>query len=86
MCLGAVVASGIEQLLCAATQEEARSVGFDEGPVFDESWEYLARLGIRVERGIHRDSAARVLADYGAGGGPVYIPSRSGGKIGPGAE
>jgi len=80
MCVGAVVASGIEQVLCAATNSDAQAAGFDEGPVFDESWAYLERLGIRVVRGIHRALAADVLSDYRASGGRIYIPNRRAGN------
>jgi hypothetical protein len=47
-------------------------VGFDEGPVFAESWAYLERRGVRIARGVLRDRAVAVLELYRATGGPIY--------------
>jgi len=38
--------------------------GFDEGPVFPESYEHLQRSGIEVTRGILSDEANEVLQSY----------------------
>ena len=32
MCLGAICWSGIKQVVCGARDEDARAIGFDEGP------------------------------------------------------
>lgn len=72
MCLGATLWSGVTRVVYAAFGEDARELGFDEGPVFDESHEYLRRRGIRLERGPLREEARQVLGRYQALAGPVY--------------
>ncbi|HEX9106863.1 MAG TPA: nucleoside deaminase, partial [Longimicrobiales bacterium] len=46
MCLGAVLWSGARRLVWGALREDALAIGFDEGPVFPESLDYLRRRGI----------------------------------------
>lgn len=72
MCLGGTLWSGIERLVCAAEAEDARRIGFDEGPVFDESYQYLQERGIEVVRGFMRDAGKAVLDNYAAMGGRIY--------------
>jgi len=72
MCLGAVLWSGIRHLECGATRDDAVRIGFDEGPVFPASWDYLDARGIRVRRGVRRDAAAEVLEAYRRRGGRIY--------------
>jgi tRNA(Arg) A34 adenosine deaminase TadA len=72
MCLGAVLWSGVRRVICGATREDAMAVGFDEGPVFDASWEYLASRGVTRSAGVRRAEARAVLERYVALGGPVY--------------
>ena len=72
MCLGAVSWSGVRRVVWAATREDAGRLSFDEGPVFQASYEYLAARGIRFEAGPLRDEARRVLAEYGRQGGEIY--------------
>ena len=36
MCLGAVAWSGVTKLVCGARDEDARAIGFDEGPKFKD--------------------------------------------------
>ena len=74
MCLGAAFWSGIRRLVCGATREDATAVGFDEGPVFPESYAYLESRGIAVRRGVLREEAREVLERYRRTGGPVYNP------------
>ena len=74
MCLGAIHWSGVVRLVCGATREDAESLGFDEGPVFDESYSYLERHGIEVVHGIRREEAADVMQTYLDRGGPIYNP------------
>jgi tRNA(Arg) A34 adenosine deaminase TadA len=74
MCLGAALWSGVRRLVCGATKEDATALGFDEGPVFAESWAYLERRGVRTARGVLRDEAAAVLELYRAAGGVIYNP------------
>jgi tRNA(Arg) A34 adenosine deaminase TadA len=72
MCLGATLWSGVRGLVSGASREDATAVGFDEGPVFAESWAYLERRGVRTARGVLRDEAAAVLELYRASGGAIY--------------
>jgi tRNA(Arg) A34 adenosine deaminase TadA len=72
MCLGATLWSGVRGLVCGAAKADATALGFDEGPVFPESWAYLERRGVRTARGVLRDEAAAVLELYRASGGAIY--------------
>ena len=72
MCLGAVLWSGAKRLVCGATREDASRVGFDEGPVFPESYRYLENRGIEIERCIQRAEAAEILDLYLQKGGEIY--------------
>jgi len=72
MCLGATLWSGVRGLVCGAAKEDATAVGFDEGPVFAESWAYLEHRGVRTARGVLRDQAVAVLELYRASGGAIY--------------
>jgi len=72
MCLGATLWSGVGRIITAATGEDARAIGFDEGPVFPESWRYIEERGIRTTRNVMRAEAKKVLDDYLAFGGPIY--------------
>ncbi|MDX1448768.1 MAG: nucleoside deaminase [Acidimicrobiia bacterium] len=72
MCFGAVPWSGVRHLLISARDEDARAVGFDEGPKMQDWKEQLGARGIAVRVDIARDAGAAVLNDYVAAGGPVY--------------
>lgn len=72
MCFGAILWSGVRRVLCGASREDAARLGFDEGPVFPESYRYLAERGVEFRRGVRREAAAAVLARYGEGGGLIY--------------
>jgi tRNA(Arg) A34 adenosine deaminase TadA len=72
MCLGAVLWSGVRRVVCGASREDALELGFDEGPVFPESYTYLEERGVTFTRGVLRSSAREVLARYMSHGGPVY--------------
>lgn len=72
MCLGAVLWSGVSRLVSGAAREDAMEIGFDEGPVFDASYEYLVSRGINCQAGVLRDEARAVLRDYRARGAPIY--------------
>jgi tRNA(Arg) A34 adenosine deaminase TadA len=72
MCLGALLWSGVGRVVCAAAREDAEAIGFDEGPVSDDSFRYLEARGIEIVRGLLRPAGADVLAAYRDGGGPVY--------------
>jgi tRNA(Arg) A34 adenosine deaminase TadA len=72
MCLGALLWSGVGRVVTGATGDDARSAGFDEGPVFPESYAYLERRGVEFVRGVRRDEARAVLESYVQRGGTVY--------------
>jgi tRNA(Arg) A34 adenosine deaminase TadA len=72
MCLGATLWSGVRRVLCGATREDALRLDFDEGPVFDASYDYLAERGVEVVRGVRREEAAEVLALYRQRAGVIY--------------
>jgi tRNA(Arg) A34 adenosine deaminase TadA len=71
MCLGATLWSGVSRLVIGAERADAMSVGFEEGPVFAESYAYIAKRGVETVRGIRRDEAARLLHAYRNRGGPI---------------
>jgi tRNA(Arg) A34 adenosine deaminase TadA len=68
MCLGAILWSGVRRVVCGATREDAEGVRFDEGPVFPESYRYLADKGITFVHGVLRSEARAVLEAYAASG------------------
>lgn len=72
MCLGAILWSGVRRVIFAARRDDAELLGFDEGPVFPETFAYLRRRGIRVEGGPLRREAVKVLERYRDSGGPIY--------------
>jgi tRNA(Arg) A34 adenosine deaminase TadA len=72
MCLGAILWSGVKRVVCGAAREDAARVGFEEGPVFPESYAYLERHGIEIVRGVLRDEAVVVLERYRDAGGAIY--------------
>lgn len=72
MCLGATAWSGVARLVTGATKADAESIGYDEGPVFPESWAYLERRGIQVLRGVRREEARTLFDEYRAAGGVIY--------------
>ncbi|NUQ13121.1 MAG: nucleoside deaminase [Gemmatimonadaceae bacterium] len=72
MCLGAALWAGVRRIVCGATREDAVALRFDEGPVFPDSYRYLAARGIEVAHGVLRDEARGVLERYRAAGGIIY--------------
>ena len=78
MCLGATPWSGVRHLVCGARDEDARTVGFDEGVKPDFWVGALEDRGITVERDVLREEASGVLREYAEGGGEIYN-SRQGG-------
>ncbi len=77
MCLGAVPWSGVSRLICAARDEDARKIGFDEGSKPTDWTGELRKLGITVLRDILHDEAVQILDKYKSSGGPVYNPALS---------
>jgi len=76
MCFGAVPWSGVRRLVCGARDEDARAIGFDEGPKLDDWVAELNNRGIAVLRDVLREEAAAVLREYGAAGGTIYNSGR----------
>jgi tRNA(Arg) A34 adenosine deaminase TadA len=72
MCLGAVLWSGVRRLVYGASRVDAVGIGFDEGPVFADSYRYLIARGIEIVPEVLRAEAAEVLTLYRQLGGPVY--------------
>lgn len=72
MCLGASLWSGVRRIVCGATSVDAERIGFDEGPVFTASHDYLADKGIRIEHGVLRAEARAVLDLYASHSGMIY--------------
>ncbi|TFG46244.1 MAG: nucleoside deaminase [Gemmatimonadales bacterium] len=72
MCLGAVFWSGAASLVTGATKGDAEAVGYNEGPVFPESYAHLERKGMTVVREIMREEARALFAAYQAAGGEIY--------------
>ena len=58
--------------MSAAAREDALRLGFEEGPVFPESFAYLEERGVRFTREVLRREACAVLEAYRKKGGPVY--------------
>lgn len=79
MCLGAIPWSGIKRVVCGARDEDARSIGFDEGDKPAEWINSLEKRGIEVVRDTCRKDAAKILSDYQSLGGLIYN-SGSGGQ------
>jgi tRNA(Arg) A34 adenosine deaminase TadA len=71
MCLGGTLWSGVDELICAATKEDAEAIGFNEGPVFEASYEHLVAAGVKVKRQVLREAGAYVLKKY-AETGVIY--------------
>lgn len=72
MCLGAIPWSGVSSLVCAAREEDARRVGFEEGHKPADWLEGLQRRGIEVRLDLLRSEAAAVIQAYANEGGIVY--------------
>lgn len=72
MCLGATLWSGVARLVTGATKADAESIGYDEGPVFPESYAHLERKGVTVVRDVLRSEAKALFTAYQAAGGVIY--------------
>mmetsp|Transcript_15494 Transcript_15494/g.20176 ORF Transcript_15494/g.20176 Transcript_15494/m.20176 type:complete len:223 (+) Transcript_15494:47-715(+) len=71
MCLGGTFWALPAEMLCAATKSDAEAIGFDEGPVFPESYKALEAAGCKVKKEILQAEGAKVLNDY-AKVGAIY--------------
>jgi tRNA(Arg) A34 adenosine deaminase TadA len=72
MCLGAVCWSGVKKVICGASDEDAREIGFDEGPKPQDWVRSLENRGITVIRDVCRKQATAVLTQYSKKGGLIY--------------
>jgi tRNA(Arg) A34 adenosine deaminase TadA len=72
MCLGAIPWSGISSVVCGARDEDARTIGFDEGEKPEQWIKGLEDRGIRVTRDILRDKSRTILQQYVDEGGIIY--------------
>ncbi|MDX8403366.1 MAG: nucleoside deaminase [Mariprofundaceae bacterium] len=72
MCFGALPWSGIRHLSCGARDEDARAIGFDEGPKHPDWIHELNNRGITVATDICRDEAAEVFQNYVQNKGLIY--------------
>lgn len=72
MCFGAIPWSGVSRLVYGARGDDARAIGFDEGPKLPNWIEELTSRGIAVLGDVLRDEAAAVLREYVNAGGPIY--------------
>ena len=55
-----------------STREDAQQIGFDEGPVFPTSYQYLEERGMAIVRGVQREAARTVIEAYAVGGGLIH--------------
>jgi tRNA(Arg) A34 adenosine deaminase TadA len=73
MCFGAVLWSGVVDLVLAGEGEEVeRLTGFDEGPLHPEWRHELHRRGIALTVGVGHDRAIATFEAYRDSGAPVY--------------
>jgi len=72
MCFGALPWSGIRHLACGAKAEDARAIGFDEGPIHPQWIDELKKRGITVDIEVCRDVARDVLSRYANSEGVIY--------------
>jgi tRNA(Arg) A34 adenosine deaminase TadA len=79
MCLGAIPWSGVSRLVCSASDEDARAIGFDEGHKPPDWVGHLERRGIEVLLEVERAAGRAVLGGYAARGGHVYNSATPGG-------
>ncbi len=72
MCFGAIPWSGVSRVICGARDEDARRIGFDEGPKLADWRAALEARRIEVIHDVQRDRASQVLDDYLHSGGRIY--------------
>jgi len=78
MCFGAIPWSGVTRLVCGARDEDARYIGFDEGPKLPNWEQALEERGVQVSRDVLRQEAVDVLNLYVKVGGAIYNARRKG--------
>lgn len=72
MCLGATLWSGVKRVVYGATRDDAVQLDFEEGPVFEASYQYLEDRGVEIVGPRLRHEARAVLDLYRARGGKIY--------------
>lgn len=72
MCLGAALWSGVGCVEIGAARQDAERAGFEEGPVFPASYDYLRAHGMQFAHGVRREEAAAVIEAYHRSGGTIY--------------
>jgi tRNA(Arg) A34 adenosine deaminase TadA len=72
MCLGALPWSGIRRLICGATTDDARAIGFEEGDIDPQWQQQLSLRNITVTTQVMRPDACAVLALYQSRSGDIY--------------
>jgi len=78
MCFGAIPWSGVRRVVTGAFDEDARKIGFDEGPKMKDWKEQLQNREITVITNIRRDEAADVLNYYARQNGRIYNSREAG--------
>ncbi|MEC9487245.1 MAG: nucleoside deaminase [Prosthecochloris sp.] len=74
MCFGATLWAGLRHVATGAPAEDARSIGFDEGPKPEKWTEELESRNIRVTTLVERNKAKEILQLYSAKEGLIYNP------------
>jgi tRNA(Arg) A34 adenosine deaminase TadA len=72
MCLGATLWSGVKRIVFGATRDDAAQLDFEEGPVFEASYEYVEDRGLEIVGPRLRHEARAVFDLYRARGGKIY--------------
>jgi tRNA(Arg) A34 adenosine deaminase TadA len=71
-CFGALIWSGVDQLVYGASRADVEAIGFDEGPKPERWAEVLRGKGIEVVEELCRIEALGPLEAYAQRGGPIY--------------
>jgi tRNA(Arg) A34 adenosine deaminase TadA len=71
-CFGALIWSGVSELVYAANKADVEAIGFDEGPKPARWVQVLRDKGIAVTEELCRDEARHALAEYARRGGSIY--------------
>lgn len=71
-CFGALIWSGVDQLVYGANRADVEAIGFDEGPKPERWTEVLRSKGIAVVEELCRAEACKPLELYALRGGPIY--------------
>jgi tRNA(Arg) A34 adenosine deaminase TadA len=69
---GALIWSGVDELVYGASRADVEAIGFDEGPKPERWADVLRAKGIAVVEELSRSDAKLALGRYAARGGPIY--------------